>query len=305
MIPNYKRESKKRQIAHYSLSRFLLAKFYFESLIEKRSPKALRVALRNLPKGSDSYSRTSDMVMERINDQTGDARYLANQALAWAVRSRRPLCALELQHALSLEEGITEFDEDNISIIDDILSVYAGLLIISNEGSIVSLVHYTAQEYFKQKLINWVPNGNTIVSTGCITYLSFDEFATVPCANIQQYNTRSLQFSLFEYSAANWGYHASKAMGAVTEMLIQMLKMDGNGASCWQVVRLQVGQWREQRQGDWQISAMHLVVDFELAMIVPHLVNEGFPADSKDSTGRTPLSYAASKGNKEIAYALL
>ncbi|KAK1140225.1 hypothetical protein N8T08_010522 [Aspergillus melleus] len=232
---------------------FLLAKIHFDSLVAKRSPKA-----------------------------AADARNLANQALAWVVCSRRPLSPLELQHALALEEGATEFDEDNISTIDDILS-----------------------EYFKQNLVSWVSKVNTIVSTGCITYLSFDEFSTGPCTDVKQYNNRSTQFRLFDYCARNWGHHASDAISAVTDMLIRMLQRDGNRASCWQAVRLQAGQWRQQVQKDWQISAMHLVVDFELAMIVQQLVNEGFPADSRDRKGRTPLSYAASNGNEAITFALL
>lgn len=287
------------------LNRFLLAKFHFDSLIGKRSPKALRNTLQNLPKGTDSYSCAYDMVMERINDQPADAKELANQALSWIVCSQRPFFLVELQQALSLEEGDSEIDEENFSTIDDILSVCAGLLVLSQGGRTVSLIHYTAQEYFKQNLASWVSSANTVVSTCCITYLSFDGFSSGPCKDMEHYNSRSMEFRLFDYCAHNWGHHTSEALSTVKPILIKMLKKAGNRASCWQAVRFQGDHWQGKWQNDWQISALHLLVTFGLATLVQDLVNEGFPADSRDSMGRTPLSYAASYGNEALAQALL
>jgi hypothetical protein len=59
---------------------------------------------------------------------------------------RGQLATIELQHALGVEVSESELDEENFSQIEDIVSVYAGLVIINEESGIIRLVHYTTQE---------------------------------------------------------------------------------------------------------------------------------------------------------------
>ncbi|KAL1906533.1 hypothetical protein Sste5344_007701 [Sporothrix stenoceras] len=59
---------------------FLLAQLHLESLIGKRSPKALRAAITNLPTGSDAYDRAYNDAMQRIEGQVRDQEELAKQA---------------------------------------------------------------------------------------------------------------------------------------------------------------------------------------------------------------------------------
>jgi hypothetical protein len=93
--------------------------------------------------------------MERIEGQIADSQELAKQALSWITGAKRPLITLELRHALAVEIGESEIDEDNLPEIEDIVSVCAGLVIVDKESDIIRLVHYTTQEYFERKQNYW------------------------------------------------------------------------------------------------------------------------------------------------------
>ncbi|KAL1895475.1 hypothetical protein Sste5346_005283 [Sporothrix stenoceras] len=86
---------------------FLLAQLHLESLIGKRSPKALRAAITNLPTGSDAYDRAYNDAMQRIEGQVRDQEELAKQALLWITCAKRPLTTVELLHALADNYGQT------------------------------------------------------------------------------------------------------------------------------------------------------------------------------------------------------
>lgn len=88
--------------------------------------------------------------MSRIQGQVPSSRDLAEQTLVWITRAKRPLSVLELQHALAMELGSSDLDEDNISQVTDILSVCTGLVTVDEESNIIRLVHYTTQEHFER-----------------------------------------------------------------------------------------------------------------------------------------------------------
>ena len=54
--------------------RFLLAQLHLGSLTGKRSPKAIKTALRKLPAGSEAYDYAYKEAMERIEGQIADLK---------------------------------------------------------------------------------------------------------------------------------------------------------------------------------------------------------------------------------------
>ncbi|KAK2804620.1 hypothetical protein FQN51_001821 [Onygenales sp. PD_10] len=286
---------------------FLLAHLHLQSLVGKRSPKALRIALERLPRGSNAYDSAYGMAMERIHGQVIDARELALQALALVTLARRALSPLELQNALAVEEGTTELDEDNISTLHDILSVCAGLLTIDEGATNIRLVHYTTRDYLQRTIMNWVPEMHANITRICLTYLSFDVFAeSRPEASILV----EKRHAFFNYAADMWGYHAMEAMPAVTDIIIQFLKLK----RCVSIVHHRssgedgfspVERVQIPKDSLGSPSAMHLVAHFDLEMMIRPLFDRGTPTDARDYKGRTPLSYAASKGNEAMVRSLL
>jgi hypothetical protein len=127
-----------------------------------------------LPKRSQAYDQTYAEAMVRIESQVPDSRDLAKQALSWIICARRPLTSTELQHALAVEINSSQFDDQNLTEITDVLNVCAGLVTVEEESDIVHLIHYTTQEYFERTWHSWFPNAQMDVTKACLTYLSLD-----------------------------------------------------------------------------------------------------------------------------------
>lgn len=64
-----------------NLARFLLAQLHLDSLIGKKSPKAIWTALKKLPTGSKAYDHVYKNAIERIEGQVVDAEELGKQVL--------------------------------------------------------------------------------------------------------------------------------------------------------------------------------------------------------------------------------
>ncbi|KAH6677834.1 hypothetical protein F5X68DRAFT_264003 [Plectosphaerella plurivora] len=120
---------------------FLLAQLHMQSLEGKRSPRAIKTALEQLPSGTDAYDFAYDDAMLRIKSQHPDQAQLARQVLQWVTRSSRELHAQELQTALAIKPSDQDLDTDDIPELEDMLSACAGLVTVVAESSIVRLVH--------------------------------------------------------------------------------------------------------------------------------------------------------------------
>ncbi|KFY02660.1 hypothetical protein O988_02000, partial [Pseudogymnoascus sp. VKM F-3808] len=62
---------------------FLLAQLHFNSLKDKKSPKAIRTALKDLSTGNDAYDDAYNDAMKRIEGQLDGDKKLAKQVLSW------------------------------------------------------------------------------------------------------------------------------------------------------------------------------------------------------------------------------
>ena len=171
------------------------------SLIDKTTPKAIKSTLKKLPKGSDAYDYAYDEAMERINGQKRGFRELAGRVLSWIICARRRLTISESRHAIAVEFGESEFDEENLSEIEDMISVCAGLITVDEESNIIRLIHYTAQEYFKRSQERWFPSADADIAETCVTYLSFTKFAIGFCSTGRGFEERLLSNPFYDYAA--------------------------------------------------------------------------------------------------------
>jgi ankyrin repeat protein len=297
--------------------RFLLAELHLASLAGKRSPKALRSALQKLPTGSDAYDNAYKEAMERISSQNRGSKELALQTLSWITCAKRQLTVSELQHALAVETGTSELDEDNITDIEQVASVCAGLVTVDNESRIVRLAHYTTQEYFERAWQSHFPNAQVEIAEACLTYISFDTFEAGPCVSSKALRMRLQSHPLYSYSAQNWGHHV-RSMNtniSVDHVLYEFLLNESKVYASAQVIPDYGKAWslfeydRSPSEGDIedrrQVTALHLVAIFGISSAVRHLLNSGSPRDSKDCHLRSPLSWAAEKGHKDMVKLLL
>jgi hypothetical protein len=150
--------------------------------------------------------------MRRIKGQVPAARQLAEQTLAWITCARRRLAISEIQHALAIEVGESELDEDNISEVADILFVCNGLVAVDKESNIIRLVHYTAQEYFERTRNQWFHDAENKITESCVSYQMFDLFAKGPCQSWEDFRYHLDSNELYDYSAHHWGHHARESL---------------------------------------------------------------------------------------------
>ncbi|KAH7231109.1 hypothetical protein BKA59DRAFT_409338, partial [Fusarium tricinctum] len=212
----------------------LLAQIYLGSLDDKLTPKAIRNALKDFQRqnlGPDRdkklylLSEAYDQTMKRIKGQKTDLKELAMRVLSWITCAKRPLTTLELQHALAVEVGEPEFDEENLPQIADMVSVCAGLVTVDEESNIIRLVHYTTQEYFERMQTNWFPNAQADITAVCVTYLSYTVFESGFCGTDEEFEERLQLNPLYDYAAHNWGHHARTA-SMENKMIVNLLESE-------------------------------------------------------------------------------
>ena len=296
--------------------RFLLAQLHLESLIGKRSTKAVRAALKNLPSGSDAYDHAYKDAMLRIEGQVADREELAKQVLSWITCTERPLTTCELQHALAVEIGETELDKENLPDIEDLVSVCAGLVTIDEESNIIRLVHYTTQEYFERTQNQWFPDAATDITASCVTYLSFDVFERGFCLSDDEFKERLRSNQFFEYAVENWGHHARKISilspvlsHKVVSFLMNEAKVSASSQGLiapWMATRRGLSNSNYSQKIQKRVTGLHLTAYFAAEAVAKLLLETGkLDIDSKDSYGQTPLSWAAENGHEAIVKLLL
>ena len=272
----------------------------------KLSLKAVRAMLADISSGSNTYSWAYENAMGRIESQHTEQAKFAKQVLAWVTYAKRPLTLTEIQHALAIEIGSSFLDEENIPQLDDLISVCAGLITIDERRGVIRLVHSTAQEYFDLTGAKWFPGAEAHIASACLTYLSFDEFATGFCHTDLEFEDRLWTYRLYDYAAEHWGDHAADIPVSNPE-LTKFINRQASLEAASQALFVSEKFWLQTNYSQLvptKMTALHLTAHFGLLDASVLLLRKHHP-DTMDSYRRTPLVYAASNGREAVAKALL
>ncbi|KFZ18898.1 hypothetical protein V501_00953 [Pseudogymnoascus sp. VKM F-4519 (FW-2642)] len=294
--PLFRRPGYLRRVRHLRI---------FDYQYEQARPKAIRTALKDLSTGNDAYDDAYNDAMERIEGQLDGDEKLAKQVLSWITCAKRPLTTVELAHALAVELGELEFDNENLSPIEDIVSVCAGLVTVDEESAITRLVHYTTQEFFERTQKRWFPQAETDIATICVTYLSFNVFETGICQNNKDFEERLQSNPLYDYASHNWGHHARKGfklIPKVTSFLETKAQVEASSQAL--LARKSTDSGFCQRFPR-HMTGLHLASFFGVENHVDILLEISLAAHLMDGSGRTPLSWAARNGHEAVAKLLL
>jgi hypothetical protein len=222
--------------------------------------------LKKLPKGSEAYDNAYEDAMKRIEGQVADSKELAIQVLSWITLSKRPLTATEIQHALALEIGESELDEENLPEVKDILSVCSGLVTIDEESNVIRLVHYTTQEYLKRTQKKWFPNAETNITVICVSYLLFSVFESGFCQTDAEFKERLRLNQIYDYAATNWGNHARETSALCQEVIDSLeskLKVEAASQALLAIERYP-GHSEYSQEVPRQMAGLHLTGYFGL-----------------------------------------
>ncbi|KAH8692876.1 ankyrin repeat-containing domain protein [Talaromyces proteolyticus] len=280
---------------------FLLAQLHLESLIGKKSPKALRVALASFSSGCSSYDSAYHDIMERVQRQMKDQKEMAIQVLSWITYAKRQLTTLELQHALAVEIDSPCLDKHNLPELDDMVSVCAGLVTVDEESKVIRLIHYTAQVYLLRTANVWFPNAQAYISRTCITYLSFEVFGAGPSLSEESLKDRLSSNTLYDYTTRNWGHHTRMSSIESEKWILDFVESKQKVAACSQT--MVYNEYHDFTES--QMTNLHLAAYFGLQKLVLALLERQHDPNLKDGYGRTPLSWAADCGHEEAVWLLL
>jgi ankyrin repeat protein len=257
------------------------------------------------------YDQAYDKAIERIESQPPKKSTLARNVLSWIPYVQRQLTTGELCHDLAVVLGEEDLDEDNLLDVEDIVSVCAGLVTVDEESNIIRLVHYTTQEYFERTREKWNPRAELEIASACLTYLSFHPFRSGSCPSNKEFESRLEQNAFLDYASRYWGQHARTVQEQVFEVASLFLQ-DGNLVSCAvQTMSMSGYKYTDYSQiFPRQATSVHLTARFGLLYLSERLLSQpsgniSISADSKDSYGRTPLSWAAERGHEAVVKLLL
>jgi Ankyrin repeats (3 copies) len=263
--------------------------------------------LKRLPSGSEAYDYAYQDAMERIEGQLAGEEELAKQVLSWITYAKRPLTTSELEHALAVEPKESQLDKENLCRVEDMVSVCAGLVTVDEESNIVRLVHYTTQEYFERTQGQWFPKAESEITIICVTYLSFNEFQSGICEDDREFEQRLQINKLYDYAAHNWGHHAREASMLILEAISFLerkaqLEASSQGLLAGKMYSLDTGY---SQRFPKDMTGLHLVAYFGVKAVVKQLLDKDAELETKDSDGRTPLSYAAESRHEAVVTLLL
>jgi len=259
----------------------------------------------------ESLNNIYDDAMVRILAQDDKESDLALRLLCWIIYAARPLQVEELQHAMAVNELESTdgfVDQDGLTDKGTLVNVCAGIITIDEESNVIRLVHYTTQQYFEGSGSKHFPNAQQKIAETCLTYLSLDIFGDGYCSTDEILETRLQRNALFDYAARNWGYHTcGETEKIVQDLALKFLLDDSKVVSASQVLFTSEYRYSGYTQNaSQQFSGMHLVAYFGLKDIMVGMFgHEDIDLDSKDTYGRTPLSWAAANGHEAVVKLLL
>ena len=145
--------------------------------------------------------------------------------MSWIILAKRPLALEELQHALGIEDGDMQLNEDGIPTRDKIEAVCLGAIELQCNGT-MHFAHYAVQEYFR----SYLKYDDSLIASTCLTVLNFEEFEDGPrpklaviissessmsmCMDLGRRShakvrdARMAKYHLFQYAGMHWGEHA-------------------------------------------------------------------------------------------------
>lgn len=131
--------------------------------------------------------------MATIRSQHRSRTRLANTILVWLVKARRTLTIGGLRVAVSIREGATDANDEDMPDEVMVVEVCAGLVVVNERTNTVQLAHYSVQEYLESTTVT--DNADLEVTMACLTFLSFRAFHH-PCQTSEDIELR-VQDSLF------------------------------------------------------------------------------------------------------------
>lgn len=292
--------------------RFLFVRFHIEYLCQQPTAKKLLSALEELKNSSTKkgyLDSTYDRIMETIRGQSEECAELALRVLLWLVKARRTLTVKEIQIAVSVEQGQLEIDELDLPDKSTLLDVCASLVAIDDNSGTIRLAHLTVQEYLLRNSVIAADDAEFTLAKTCLTYLSFDTFATGACTGYQSLKDRLDYHPFIVYAAKNLVAHLKPCKEDISkDAILAFLERPGNASSWIQANSylgvVPLGGYFMDHEPRGQHIVLEVASSMGNSLVVQDILErEEFSFEAK--TGGFALLLAAAHGHESIARLLI
>ena len=285
--------------------RFLLISLTMDAILGQTTDYGRRRKLRAMTEGLD-LKNFYGATIERIKEQGGERARLGMAALMWISHSERLLQLDELLHALAVEIGSTDLNAENIPSVETLLSCCLGLVAVDREASTIRLIHFSLQEYLNAFPDIFGPT-HSIMAETCLTYLHFQVIKDIPPT--YRYPDLPPATPFLIYASIYWGVHARRETSTgVISLALQLFSQIETHISTRLLLEdiRQRSDWHYDRPPLIEFTGLHCASVFGIAEIATSLMDQpNCNLNKRDCLGVTPLIWAATCGQEEVAKMLL
>jgi hypothetical protein len=247
--------------------------------------------------------------------------------LQWVTHSSRPLRLLELASMLDCQNGTGRVAKDTKAVV----RAACGPLLEIVEDETVSVIHHSFTEFLidterkkrptsgtthPQFLVIDPVTTHTAMALACVKYLTsgcMDDWKASPESDSEdddayysplQQSQQSIRMRhpFLDYAMHNWYVHASKLENIdvpLLEALDSFMNPKNQAFFSWLDMN-----WPEKTKLS-KVSPLHVASWAGMTSYAEHLLQMGVESNGRDGRERTPLSWASSRGNVEVAALLL
>jgi ankyrin repeat protein/Holliday junction resolvasome RuvABC endonuclease subunit len=299
-----------QSIVENSRGRFLLAKLYTKSLMNKFTASQIKEAIDEMNDSKYEIAELIDHLLEkdlkrRLATLPDEQQKFAKKIFSIIYYAKRDLSFRELQHALAVSPGMRVYSEYGEAAKNQILRMTKGFVTIRQDTTqIVRFDDGVLNNYFDKTRNEWFPTGEVEMAKICLDYLSLDAFSK-PC-EIGEFVEKEKSHSFLAYAVENWGHHARLAGNeevgiATARFLHDHERIQAYIQAAWET-NVHKGQKWDVRK---RIHALHIFAWFDLWKFIS-LLDVPLDLNATEGTyGQTPLIYACKRGNIETARHLL
>ena len=255
------------------------------------SAKQLKKALQSIP---ITLSAAYDATIQQINRQGPQVSRAAYQVLTWILLTKSPLTAEEMEHAMAVEPGSQEFDNDDIIPAHKLVDLCSGLVMIDQAGG-VRFAHPTIREYITAQptVVGLCPESH--ITRKCLTYLLYKEFGKTPCQSLQQLKQRLAAYPFLSYCAWAWPRHMDEqpADGECHQMVQDLFDNENHWRSAMKACSYTSNLDDSRFAAEQTLTTLHYAAYLGVVAVVDRiLAKDASLIDATESGGFTPIMVA-------------
>lgn len=285
-----------------------------DALRHCKTPRAIRTALKTLPKTLDD---TYERILTEMASQDAEE---ASGLLPWLLHSERPLTLQELAEAAVLRpESLPVDPDDRLFDHRDVLRICRGLVIVSRERissnhshtvhDVVRFSHFSVKEYLmssRSKAISaWDRSGHEYIARCCVSSLLQLDFPGLTKHHVEE-------SPLLPYAAQYWSAHVRRIVGeqepGVLDDVYRLLDRRSSCFQNWIIIWNPASEtWLnlEHWSGAFVARPLFYASLLGLSSTAKRLVADGADVNERSGRAGTALHGAAEFGSCGIADMLL